>query len=313
MVLEILLIISVILQLVAATVAIGLTRRTKYNFSWILFTIALSCMAFLRFGEYVEVAGFNALRLPPLLNVWIGVATSLCFAVGVLLVQRIFTYIYVSEQKRRLSERRILNTVIRTEEVERQRFSRELHDGLGPLLSSARMSLSALSTDSLDQRNLEIIRNTNMVLDEAVRSLREVATNLSPHILNDFGLARAITSFINKLTREGLKVNFTTNLRGERFDRDVEVVLYRVICELLNNSFTHSSATEITLSIEYSESLLHLHYRDNGCGFDPKAKEHTGMGISNMSSRVGSIKGEFRLMSAPGQGMEAVVNIHIKK
>lgn len=312
MVLEILLIISVILQLIAMSTAIGLTRKTKYNLSWILFTVALSCMAFLRFGEYFEVAQFHDLKIPRLLTVWLGVATSLCFAIGLFYVGRIFNHIYASEQQRRLSERRILHTVIRTEEAERQRFSRELHDGLGPLLSSARMSLSALDLTDVDPRNMEIIRNTNMVIDEAVRSLKEISANMSPHILNDFGLARAVTSFINKIARETVNVSFRTNLKTERFDPDIEVIIYRVVCELLNNSLKHSGASIIDIDINKSDDKLQIFYSDNGGGFDIGDNKYKGMGLSNISSRISSLKGDLSLHSSPGKGMEARIEVEVK-
>lgn len=114
MVIEILLIISVVLQIVAAIVAIGLIRRTKYNLSWMLFTVALTCMAFMRLAEYVQITSLKTiLRLPPEFFVWMGVVTSLCVALGMLLVKRIFNYIASTENQRRISERRILNTVLR--------------------------------------------------------------------------------------------------------------------------------------------------------------------------------------------------------
>ena len=120
MVIEILLIISVVLQIVAAIVAIGLIPcGTKYNLSWMLFTVALTCMAFMRLAEYVQITSLKTiLRLPPEFFVWMGVVTSLCVALGMLLVKRIFNYIASTENQRRISERRILNTVLRTEERE---------------------------------------------------------------------------------------------------------------------------------------------------------------------------------------------------
>lgn len=124
---------------------------------------------------------------------------SLCFAVGILIVNKLLNYIARTESQRRISERRILNTVLRTEEKERRRFSKDLHDGLGPLLSSAKMSVSALSTSDMSAQNQEILRNVTYVVDEAIRSLREVSANLSPHLLDNFGLARAVSNFINKL------------------------------------------------------------------------------------------------------------------
>ena len=154
-----------------------------------------------RSGEYVQMTHMEELHLPQEFFVWLGIITSLCFAGGILIVNKIFNYIARTESQRRISERRILNTVLRTEEKERQRFSKDLHDGLGPLLSSAKMSVSALNSADMSEQNKEIIRNVNYVVDEAIRSLREISANLSPHVLNDFGLSRAISNFINKLPR----------------------------------------------------------------------------------------------------------------
>ena len=313
MVIEILLIISVVLQIVAAIVAIGLIRRTKYNLSWMLFTVALTCMAFMRLAEYVQITSLKTiLRLPPEFFVWMGVVTSLCVALGMLLVKRIFNYIASTENQRRISERRILNTVLRTEEKERLRFSKDLHDGLGPLLSSAKMSVSALAADKTDERSREILRNASYVIDEAIRSLREISVNLSPHILKDFGLARAVSNFIGSLPHSGMRIHFSTNLHAERFDADIEVILYRVICELINNSIKHSGAAEASVSLIRIDSLIRLDYRDNGCGFETGGVEQQeGMGIANIRSRISSLKGDFTLSSSPGRGMKALVEVHI--
>ena len=170
--------------------------------------------------------------------------------------------------------------MLRTEEKARSRFSKELHDGLGPLLSSARMSLSVLSREerSADQR--EIIDNTTYVIDEAIRSLREISNNLSPHVLNDFGLARGVQNFIDKsAAMHDAKIRFTTNLRTERYDTDIEVILYRVICELINNSLKHAACTSINLSLSQNGSELALDYTDDGRGFNPQAMMDCGMGL----------------------------------
>lgn len=190
-------------------------------------------------------------------------------------------------------------------------FSKDLHDGLGPLLSSAKMSVSALNSADMSEQNKEIIRNVNYVVDEAIRSLREISANLSPHVLNDFGLSRAISNFINKLPRGEMRIVFETNLKNERFDTDIEVILYRVVCELINNSLKHSGAARVDLSLHYQQGQIRIRYKDNGCGFDPDKVGQKGMGISNIFSRISSLKGEVSIDSSPGAGMRAVVDIHI--
>lgn len=313
MVLKVLLIISVILQLVAAASAIKLMSRTKYNLSWILFSVALTAMAVIRFGEYAQMFMHKEFLLPPDFFVWMGVVTSLCFAVGVFLVRKIFKWLDRLNFQQRLTEKRILNTVLRTEEKERMRFSKELHDGLGPLLSSAKMSLSALKKDNVSEENREIIENTGYVIEEAIKSLREISNNLSPHILNDFGLGRGISNFVKKLPAKGdFDIKFETNLKGERFDTDVEVILYRVVCELINNSIKHSGGSVINISLNRSsDGALRLEYSDNGKGFNPQAMLDVGMGLSNIASRVSSLKGTSEITSSKGKGMKAVITINL--
>ena len=114
MVIKILLIISIILQLGAATVAIGMIRKTKYNLSWMLFTVALTGLAGLRFGEYVQITHMKELHVPQEFFVWLGIIVSLCFAVGILIVNKLLNYIARTESQRHISERRLLNTVLRT-------------------------------------------------------------------------------------------------------------------------------------------------------------------------------------------------------
>lgn len=312
--LEILLLVSILLQLFAAVAAITLTKRTKFNVAWIFLTIALSVLCVLRLAQVFPMLGGEEWRVPRDFMAWLDIVVSLCFAIGVLYVRKIFNYINKLEYQRQLTERRILSTVLRTEEKERQRFSKELHDGLGPLLSSAKMSLSALAKDATEE-NRELFNNTIGVIDEAVRTVREVSNNLSPHILKDFGVAKAVRSFLNKIPQspDGVTIEFKTNLTNQRFDNDVEVILYRVVCELVNNSVRHSRCSHIEVSLRLSGSRLTLRYFDNGVGFDVKQAEERGMGLSNISSRIDSLKGSINISSNPGEGMSAVIVINTYK
>ena len=227
---------------------------------------------------------------------------------------KLFKYIGRLNRQRQLLNKRILTAVLRTEEKARSRFSKELHDGLGPLLSSARMSLSALARDERSPEQKEIIDNTTYVIDEAIRSLREISNNLSPQVLNDFGLARGIQNFISRSAAlHSVRIRFTTNLRAERFDTDIEVILYRVVCELINNSLKHSGCSEINLSLSSGGDTLTLDYSDNGCGFNPAAVMDCGMGLSNISSRINSLGGTFGISSAKGKGMRAAIRVNTQQ
>ena len=311
MLIKILLVISIIVQTLATAYALRLVRATKYNSVWILFIVGFSLLSVERFVQLLMAGGHY---VPRWWFGYLGIVVSVCLSIGVMYAHKLFKYIDRLNRQRQLLNKRILTAVLRTEEKARSRFSKELHDGLGPLLSSARMSLSALSREerSADQR--EIIDNTTYVIDEAIRSLREISNNLSPHVLNDFGLARGVQNFIDKsVAMHDVKIRFTTNLRSERYDTDIEVILYRVICELINNSLKHAACTSINLSLSQNGSELALDYTDDGRGFNPQAMMDCGMGLSNISSRINSLGGTFGISSAKGKGMRAAIRVNTQQ
>ena len=311
MLIKILLVISIIVQTLATAYALRLVRATKYNSVWILFIVGFSLLSVERFVQLLMAGGHY---VPRWWFGYLGIVVSVCLSIGVMYAHKLFKYIDRLNRQRQLLNKRILTAVLRTEEKARSRFSKELHDGLGPLLSSARMSLSALSREerSADQR--EIIDNTTYVIDEAIRSLREISNNLSPHVLNDFGLARGVQNFIDKsAAMHDAKIRFTTNLRTERYDTDIEVILYRVICELINNSLKHAACTSINLSLSQNGSELALDYTDDGRGFNPQAMMDCGMGLSNISSRINSLGGTLGISSAKGKGMRAAIRVNTQQ
>lgn len=308
---KIFLIIAVIIQTIATVYALRLVWATKYNAIWILFIIGFSLLSVERILQVIVVNG--GLELPLNTFIWLGVAISICMSIGVMYAHKLIRYIDRLNRQRQLMQKRILTAVLRTEEKSRSRFSKELHDGLGPLLSSAKMSLSALNREEQAPAQREIIDNTTYVIDEAIRSLREISNNLSPHVLNDFGLARGVQNFISRsVALHGIKIRFTTNLRSERFDTDIEVILYRVACELINNSLKHSGCSEINLSLSISGETISLDYSDNGCGFNPEAVMDCGMGLSNIVSRIHSINGICNVQGRKGKGMHAAVRVNIR-
>lgn len=318
--LRILLIVATILQIAATIMAIRLIRATKYNVIWILFIVALTAMSLTRILTYISLSFLkdNILETTPYAFytvIWLEVLASFCITIGMFYAKKLITYIDNINFQKQLTSKRILSTVLRTEEKERIRFSKELHDGLGPLISSAKMSLSALSkNENLPDADREVIKSTCSVIEEATRSIREISNNLSPHVLKEFGLARGINNFVSKIQNmHNVNIDFRTNLHSKRFNTDIEVILYRIICELTNNSLKHSGCGNIKLSLMLEDGTMTLSYKDDGCGFNPSAAAGSGMGLSNISSRVSSLGGSLEIKSSKGQGMSATVSIDLKQ
>lgn len=314
MILKILFVIAIILQFFAVGVAIKLTRVTKYNFSWMLLTIGFILMAIMRLVEFLPYVSNIKPQDYREIFVWGGVITSLTFAIGVFMIQRIFKYMKRVEDSRRLTEKMFLNAIIQTEEKERKRFAKDLHDGMGPLLSSVKMSVSSLAQMKHDDTSREIVENTEMVINEAIKSLKEISDNLSPHVLNNFGLVRALNNFINKINiNKSIRINLLTDLKDERFDSNVEVVLYRVICELINNTIKHAQAKKIHISLTKADDYLNIIYKDDGKGFDVTKvidqQASNGMGFSNIYSRINSLKGEIKIESENKKGTLVTIKV----
>ncbi len=310
MMIQVLLYLALIVQCVAMFYAVRLVRVAKYNAVGILFIIGFVVLA----GERVLQLWISYGNPEPLINLeWFDIVVSICMSVGIVLLDKLLIYIDRLNRHRQLLDKRILTAVLRTEERTRSNFAKELHDGLGPLLSSAKISLSALSKSEMDDSHREIYNNTLYVVEEALRSLREISNNLSPHVLSDFGLARGIQNFIDRSSSlHKVKISFATNLRSERYDTDIEVIMYRVVCELVTNSLKHSGCSEIRLSLSVSGDVLELQYSDNGRGFNPQAMMDCGMGLSNIYSRINSLNGELDISSSKGRGMRASVKVNVR-
>ena len=296
-------IVAIVMQTIATVIALLLVNETKYCVLWICCIIGLSMLSTER---VLQLLSFDGIYISKLTYAWIGIIVSLCFSIGVVFARFLVNHVDRMALERRLLENRFMTAVIRTEERSRASFSRELHDGLGPLLSSAKMSLSALSKAELNERDRQTLQNTTSVIDEAIRSLREISNNLSPHVLNNFGLERGIKNFVERTQAiHSTEIFFTTNLRDERFDSNIEVIIYRVVCELINNSLKHAACSKIEVSLMLTAERITLEYGDNGRGFTPSEVEGGGMGLANIKSRISSLDGIFNLDSHPGEGMHA--------
>ena len=126
-----------------------------------------------------------------------------------------FTHLNGLKQIGLRSEKRVINAIINTEENERKRFAKDLHDGLGPILSTVKMSLSALTDRIKDPSGSVILNNTNHLVNEAINTIKDISNNLSPHVLSNFGLASAISAFTTKINQtKAVEIDFKSNMEA---------------------------------------------------------------------------------------------------
>jgi PAS domain S-box-containing protein len=216
----------------------------------------------------------------------------------------------ITEKKE--TERRILQAIIEAEERERNYFAREIHDGLGPLLSTIRLYLQWLNKPDLKASKDDLIAKADLVIEDAITSAKEISHKLSPQILINFGLTPAVNNFIGRITGTTQTIiNFESNIEV-RLKNDIEVTLYRVITECLNNSLKYANAKNIELKLNLSEHFLHMIYTDNGIGFNVSEKVimGKGQGLNNIQNRVTTLGGTFSIRSKINRGVQIEVQIN---
>jgi signal transduction histidine kinase len=307
------LIISIVLQIIAAAIAFRFMKLTRYRLSWILLSISFVFMAVRKIIQLFEVFRGTPSYTWQIIDEWIGVLISVMIIGGVILIRELFYSLKRADTERARSERRVINAIINTEENEKKRFAKDLHDGLGPILSTVKMSLSALTERIKDPAGNTILNNTNHLVNEAINTIKDISNNLSPHVLSNFGLASAISAFVTKINQTRVvEIDFKSNMENKRLENEKEVVVYRAVCELINNSIQHSGASRIEIELNKHEKFITLQFYDNGRGFDTstlRKEDIKGMGISNIETRVKTVDGVFILESTPGRGTSALIKM----
>lgn len=306
------LVLSMILLIAASSIALSFIKMTKFRLSWILLSLAFVVLAVNKVIQLFEFFQRSPSYVWMVADEWMGVLVSVLIIAGVILIREIFIQLKKAETDRQKTEKRVLSAIINTEENERRRFANDLHDGLGPLLSAVKMSLSALNGQINSQSGITVLNNTNHLVNEAINAIKDMSNNISPHILTNFGIVSALNTFIQKINATNIvDIDFKSDMNRQRIDSDKEVVVYRTVCELINNSIKHSGASKIDIILNRNDHIITLQYTDNGRGFNPVdiKEDSKGMGLSNIETRVKSVDGVFILESTPGKGMSAFIKI----
>jgi two-component system, NarL family, sensor kinase len=247
------------------------------------------------------------------------------WVVGILIVAAAAALLLISWYKRqKLREERKLHqaiiaqqdlatkAVIEAEENERKRIAGDLHDGVGQMMSAAKMNLSSFESKVVFRSDEEKASFEKIItlVDDSCKEVRNVSHNMMPNALLKAGLASAVKEFIEKIDSRKLKVNLHTEGLNERLDRNIETVLYRVIQECVNNVIKHSGANHLDISLIKDEEGISATIEDNGRGFDIRQKgKFDGIGLKNIETRISYLKGSVDFDSRPGRG--TLVAIHV--
>jgi two-component system, NarL family, sensor kinase len=202
--------------------------------------------------------------------------------------------------------------IINAEENERKRIAAELHDGVGQMMSAAKMNLSAIENEMpfKDETQKNSFNKVIGMLDESCKEVRSVSHQMMPNALLKSGLASAVKEFLDKIDSRIIKINLHAEGLNERLDSNTETVLYRVIQECVNNVIKHAGANKLDISLIKDADGIAATVEDNGSGFDINDKQKfEGIGLKNINSRVNFLKGTVDFDSSPGKG--TLVAIHV--
>ncbi len=256
-----------------------------------------------------------------LIYVWI--------AIGVTILAAIISYILyrnVLKQKKIVSQQEtlhefeiaavrqqhridLLSAMMSGEEKERSRIGKDLHDGIGSLLSGVRMSLDSLAQqspkDSLIQHTATRLTQN---VDDTIHELRRIAHSMMPDLLEKYGLAEALVNFCKRLQNPYTKIDYQAIRVSDNLNSDRQTTLYRVAQELVNNAIKHAEASHILVQLQESDGQITLTVEDNGKGFDAQIDSGGKQaGLNNIQSRVAYLNGTIELQSQPGTGTTVIV------
>ncbi len=191
--------------------------------------------------------------------------------------------------------------IIRGQEEERARMAKDLHDGLGGMLSGVKFSLTNMKTSTiLDSDSTLVFERAMDMLDHSIQELRRVAHNMMPEVLVKFGLREAVRGFCESIQQTRLvKIDFNAIGISERLQREVEIHSFRIIQELLNNVLRHAKATHVLVQLSLHNDQLFITVEDDGIGFDKnKLSDMNSAGLANIKNRLDLLNGKMEIDSS---------------
>jgi|DewCreStandDraft_4_1066084.scaffolds.fasta_scaffold13586_6 signal transduction histidine kinase len=211
---------------------------------------------------------------------------------------------------------KLMEKIISSQEEERARLSRELHDTVNQLFSSIKISLQSFQNICQTEKLKNKFKKIKDIINQAIDEIHHISLELRPPILRDFGLFRAVRKYLNDFQKyykikTSMKTNFNEDLR---LNEKIELSLFRIIQEALTNIYKHSNATEAEVKFFLKKDILNLIIQDNGQGFQKTVhgNDVKHLGVIGMKERINIIGGKINIISKLGQGVKICISIKIK-
>ena len=205
-----------------------------------------------------------------------------------------------------------LSSLIEGQETERIRIAKDLHDGLGGILSSVKAHYGKIKEEFRAVKNMQVYDRAQAMMDEAVDEVRRISHNMMPPMLRINGLAAAVSGFLeNVASSHNMKLVLDIRNLEERIDENKALFIYRIIQELTNNVIKHAEASEIQFQMIRLDNQIQIIFEDNGKGFDYDAEDTSGVGLRSINSRVDYLDGEIDFDSRLGVGTTVEISLRV--
>ena len=223
----------------------------------------------------------------------------LVFSLTLLIMGVFFTVLIIIYFKKiNLKQKESLNNILIGQENERERLSRDLHDELGPTLSTIIFTVDAIKSDNEENnKNKELAKNQ---LKESIAKVRQISHNLTSLSLKKYGLVNAISELIDSNKKGNQTIIFTTNCQNSKFAKETEIHLYKIIQELIINTQKHSEASKIIIDLQNFNNKFYFEYSDDGNGFKERSIINEGIGMKNIYTRAGLINAKIQVIGENG-------------
>jgi signal transduction histidine kinase len=226
-------------------------------------------------------------------------------------------WLYARLVEKEAARKALLESLVRTQEDERARLARELHDGAGQSLTSLLVRLKALEMHAMNEPIKTGLSETLDLLSETIGQVREMSYQLHPPTLEEFGLAKALENLLEEMLEDsGLVYECRFELEGVTLRPEIETALYRIAQEALTNIIRHASANHIHLDLGYNQNAICMCIEDDGVGFEPEnqAVHSSGrhLGLIGMQERIEMLGGSLAIFSSPGAGTKLQVQVPLE-
>jgi two-component system NarL family sensor kinase len=206
----------------------------------------------------------------------------------------------------------LLHSNIESIEVERKRIAADLHDEVGSMLSTLKLKIRQLSPGS-NESTRKIVHDSAEMIDQSIQSVRRLTHDITPPGLEMFGLVDTLEALCEKISIADIfYATLHTPNPIPKMDPKIELGLYRIVQELVQNTQKHANASSVQIELSILENILTLVYSDNGKGMDPeKLNEARGLGLKNIESRTSYLGGHLAWETYPGQGLKTIITLRL--